>query len=131
MSTEENKAVVRKFIERGLSGRNMDVLDELLAPNYKNPSMGVGDRASFKAMLAGMNAAMPVWHFETTDLIAEGDSVVFRGTMNMTLPEGNKVSCRIITYYRLANGKIVEDEPMSTPALTEVLGKFMPPQSRA
>jgi len=35
-------------------------------------------------------------------------------------------SARDITYYRLANGKIVEDEPMSSLAMTELLGNFMP-----
>ena len=63
------------------------------------------------------------------DLVAEGDSVVFRGNMNFTLASGKKVSARVITYYRLANGKIVEDEPISTPPLTELLGGMMPPKS--
>jgi ketosteroid isomerase-like protein len=62
-------------------------------------------------------------------VIAEGDSVVFRGNVNFTLASGKKVSVRVITYYRLADGKIVEDEPISRPPLTEVLGGMMPPKS--
>jgi hypothetical protein len=46
--------------------------------------------------------------------------------MNFTLASGKKVSARVITYYRLANGKIVEDEPISTPPLNEVLGMMQP-----
>ncbi len=129
MSNEENKRVVRRFITEVLGGGNIDLVDELLAPNYVNRSMGVADRAGFKGMLSGLKAALPVRNFEVADVVAEGDSVVFRGTMNMTLASGKKVSARVITYYRLANGKIVEDEPMSTPALTEVLGSIMPPKS--
>ena len=76
-----------------------------------------------------MNSAMPVLDIEIEDLIAEGDSVVFRGKLNVTLANGNKVTARGITYYRLANGKIVEDDPMSVPDLTQLLGNMMPPRS--
>ena len=72
---------------------------------------------------------MPARDFEIVDLVAEGDSVVFRGNMNVTLASGKKVSARDITYYRLVNGKIVEDEPISTPPLTELLADMVPPKS--
>jgi hypothetical protein len=49
--------------------------------------------------------------------------------MNVTLASGKKASARVITYYRLVNGKIVEDEPISTPPLTELLADMMPPKS--
>ena len=128
MSTDENKAVVRRFITEVLGGGNIDVIDELVAPNYVN-RMGNIDLAGFKAMLSGMNSGMPIRTFEIENLVAEGDSVVFRGTMNMTLANGEKLSTRDITYYRLANGKIVEDDPMSNTDLTKVLGDIMPPKS--
>jgi len=128
MSTDENKAVVRRFITEVLGGGNIDLIDELVAPNYVN-RMGNVDLAGFKAMLSGMNAGMPTRNFEIENLVAEGDSVVFRGTMNMTLANGEKISARDITYYRLANGKIVEDDPMSTTDLTKVLGSMMSPKS--
>ena len=128
LSTDENKAVVRRFITEVLGGGNIDVIDELVAPNYVN-RMGNIDLAGFKAMLSGMNSGMPIRTFEIENLVAEGDSVVFRGTMNMTLANGEKLSTRDITYYRLANGKIVEDDPMSNTDLTKVLGDIMPPKS--
>jgi hypothetical protein len=37
MSTEQNKAVVRRFITEVLQDRHLDVLDEVLAPTYVNP----------------------------------------------------------------------------------------------
>jgi predicted ester cyclase len=101
----------------------------LLAPNYANPSMGVTNREGFKAVVSGLKTAIPVRNFEIANLVAEGDSVVFRGNMHFTPASGKKVSARVITYYRLANGKIVEDEPMSTPPLTEMLSGMMPPKS--
>jgi predicted SnoaL-like aldol condensation-catalyzing enzyme len=129
MTTDANKTVVRRFIKDVLSGGNIDLIDELLAPDYVNPSMGVTNRTGFKAVVSGLKASVPARDFEIVDLVAEGDSVVFRGKMNFTLASGKKVSARVITYYRLAKGKIVEDEPISTPPLTEVLSGMMPPKS--
>ena len=44
MSTEQNKAVVRRFMTETLVGGNVDVIDELLAPNYVNRAMAGMDR---------------------------------------------------------------------------------------
>jgi len=129
MPTDKNKAVVRQFIKEVLGGGNTHLIDELLAPEYMNLSMGVTNRAGFKAVISKLKASMPARDFEIVDLVAEGDSVVFRGNMNVTLANGKKVSARDITYYRLVNGKIVEDEPISNPPLTELLADMMPPKS--
>ncbi len=129
MTIDGNKAVVLRFIKEVLGGGNIDVIDELLAPDYVNPSMGVTNRTGFKAVISGLKAFSPARDFEIADVVAEGDSVVFRGNMNVTLSSGKKVSARVITYYRLVDGKIVEDEPISTPPLTELLGDMMPPKS--
>ena len=129
MTTDGNKAVVHRFIKEVLSGGNIDIIEELLARDYVNPSMGVTNRTAFKAVVSGLKASAPARDFEIVDLVAEGDSVVFRGNMKFTLASGKKVSARVITYYRLANGKIVEDEPISNPPLTELLAGMMPPKS--
>ena len=129
MTTDENKAIVRRFIKEVLSGGNIDVIDELLAPNYANMSIGINNREGFKAMISSMKSSAPKRDFEIADLVAEGDSVVFRGNTVYTFSNGKKLSARIITYYRLTNGKIVGDEPISTPPLTELLAGMMPPQS--
>ena len=44
MTTEANKAIVLRFIKEVLGGGNIDLIDELLAPDYVNPSMGVTNR---------------------------------------------------------------------------------------
>jgi predicted SnoaL-like aldol condensation-catalyzing enzyme len=129
MTTNENKAIVRRFIKEVLGGGNIDLIDELLVPDYMNPSMGITNGSGFKAVISGLKASAPVRDFEIADIVAEGDSVVFRGNMNVVLASGKKASARVITYYRLVNGKIVEDEPISTPPLTELLAGMMPPKS--
>ena len=129
MTIDWNKAIVRRFIKEVLSGGNIDLIDELLAPEYVNPSMGITNRVGFKAVISGLKSSAPERDFEIADMVAEDDSVVFRGKMNFTLASGKKVSARVLTYYRLINGKIIEDEPISTPPLTELLADMMTPKS--
>ncbi|HLN88765.1 MAG TPA: nuclear transport factor 2 family protein [Candidatus Binatia bacterium] len=128
MTTSGNKAVVLRFIKEVLGGGNINLIDELLAPDYVNPSMGVTNRTGFKAVISGLKTSVPTRDFEIANVVAEGESVVFRGNMNVTLSTGKKVSARVITYYRLVDGKIVEDEPISMPPLTELLADMMPPK---
>jgi predicted ester cyclase len=124
VSTDQNKAVVRRFITEVLAGGNVDVVDELLAPNYVNRAMGT-DLAAFKAMLPGLSTALPGRRFDIEDLVAEGDAVVARFTSEMTDPTGKVISVRGMTYYRLAEGRIEEDDPITTPDLMQALGDLM------
>ena len=128
-STDQNKAVVRRFMTEALAGGDTDTLDELLAPNYHNPMMGGMDRAGFKAMLPALRTVIPDMRFDIVDLVAEGDAVVARFTSTMTLATGKKVETRGMTYYRLADGKIVEDDPIQLPDLTQELAALMTPRS--
>jgi ketosteroid isomerase-like protein len=125
MTTERNKAVVRRFITEVLAGGNLDLLDELLAPGYINRPMGT-DLAAFKGALAGMATALPRRRFDIEDLIAEGDAVVARFAAEMTSTTGTTISMRGLTYYRLAGGQIVEDDPITSPDLMATLGSLMP-----
>ena len=133
MSTERNKEIVRRFVLEALSGRNLSLADEVLAPNYVNRLTGANLEA-FKGMLTGMSTALSDVRFEIDDLVAEGESVVARWKMEAThtgslmgeTPTGKRVSSRGLTYYRLVNGQIVEDDPMSSPDLLQALGIQMP-----
>ena len=134
MSTEQNKAVVSRFMTEVLVGGNIALVDELLAPNYVNRGTGTGREAT-KAVFATLSA-LPGLRLQIENLVAEGDAVVARFTMEGTHtgslmgepPSGKKISARGLTYYGLANGQIVEDDPMTTPNLVELLGIPMPAQ---
>ncbi len=126
MSVNENKGVVREFVTKVLMGFDVGMVDKLLAANYVNRSMGNADLASFKALLSAMKSAITTQDIEIEDMIGEGDSVAIRGNSNVTLATGKRITERIITYYRLANGKIVEDEPITNPDLTQMLGNIVP-----
>jgi predicted ester cyclase len=129
MSTEQNKAVVRRFVTEILTGNNLGLADELMAPGYVNRATGA-DLAGFKQMLGGLKSVLTDIQYDMVDLVAEGDAVVARWKMEATNNgSGKKLSARGLTYYRLANGKIVEDDPITTPDLMQALGIQMPAQS--
>jgi predicted ester cyclase len=133
MSTEQNKEIVRRFVTEALSGRNLSLADEVLAPNYVNRLTGA-DLAAFKGFLTGMSTALSDIRLEIDDMVAEGDAVVARWKMEAThtgslmgeTPTGKRVSSRGLTYYRLVNGQIVEDDPISSPDLLQALGIQVP-----
>ena len=126
MAADRNKDVVRRFMTEVLSGGQLDRVDELLAPNYVNRAFGA-DLPAFKEMLAGLAAALPERRFDVEELIAEADAVVARFTLALRDPSGKTISLRGLTYYRLADGKIVEDDPITTPELTQQLGPLIAP----
>ena len=125
MSTEENKAVVRRFYEAFYKGKEaaMTALEELYAaPDYvwHSPSPGVFpdlDRAGMKQMMPAFFTALPDLHYTVEDLIAEGDKVVSRFTARAThqgefmgVPATGKVVTFTGIYIsRFAGGKCVED----------------------
>jgi hypothetical protein len=53
--------------------------------------------------------------------------VIARFTLEMRDPTGKTISVRGLTYYRLADGKIVEDDPITTPELAHELGPLLTP----
>jgi predicted SnoaL-like aldol condensation-catalyzing enzyme len=124
MATDNNKDVVRRFVKEVLAGGQLDRIDELVAPGYVNRAFGVGLEA-FKGMLAGLSAALPDRRFDIEDLVAEGDAVVARYTGEMRDGSGKTISVRGLTFYRLAGGKIVEDDPITTPDLAQELGPLL------
>ncbi|MGA2513210.1 MAG: nuclear transport factor 2 family protein [Candidatus Limnocylindrales bacterium] len=126
MSTEQNKAVVRRFITDIVVGGNFSAADELVAPNYVNSMMPGLDFAGFKAAAVQMSKAIQESHADDLTLIAEGNQVVARFIYRITLANGKKLSARNLTYFRLDKGKIVEDDPIMTLDLHAELAALMP-----
>ena len=122
MSTEENKALVRRTVEEGWNQGNVAVFDELLAPNFICHDPGVPDvrtREDYKRWATEIRNAFPDFHLTIDNLIAEGDQVVVRWTARgtntgdivtpMPIPAtGKQVTVTGITIDRFAGGKLVE-----------------------
>ena len=126
MAADLNKDVVRGFITEILIGGQFDRIDEFLAPGYVNRAFGV-DLPGFKAMLPGLADVLPERQFDIEELIAEGNAVVARYTSEMRDRNGRTISVRGLTYYRLADGKIVEDDPLTSPELARELAPLLAP----
>ncbi len=84
MSTEEHKALVRRFIEAAWNAGDLATVDALLAPTFVNHSAPPGaaaDREAFTQGLVRTRTAFPDFHVTIEDLFGEGDKVVARFTV--------------------------------------------------
>ncbi len=119
MSTEENKAIVRRFYDVFLRG-NLDEFDELIALNYvrhdPRPGAPPPGPAGQKLIAAALRTAFSNLQERIDLLIAEADLVVARWTLQGTHsgpylnipPTGKQVRFTGVNIFRLADGKIVE-----------------------
>ena len=127
MSTEQNKAVVRRFIEASLNAMNSDIVDELFAPDYVN-HLVPGGREGFKQFFAMIRSTYPdlKMDYKIERLMAEGDYVMMRASSRLSY-NGKEATGSGLGEYRLVNGKIVEDWPLSGAVeLLQALGIQMP-----
>lgn len=78
MSTEENKAVLRRH-EEAFNNGDLAVADETIAPNYVYHGSGGQEfkgPEGFKQIITMMHTAFPDLHFTIEDMVAEGDKMV-------------------------------------------------------
>jgi len=119
MSSEENKTLVRRFID-AYNTRNLDLFDELVAPDYIDHTHRQRGLDSFRQLFQIAIEGFPDWHEKIEDMIAEGDRVWVRvnatgthtGTWHLfgvTLPPtGNRLTMQMVFIWRIANGKLAE-----------------------
>jgi steroid delta-isomerase-like uncharacterized protein len=124
MSTEENKAVLRRYVEEW-NKRNLAAL-EIFAPDYvfhgAVPPGVSPDLASMKQWRLALWTAFPDMQATVENLIAEGDKVASRWTLRGTHqgefmgmpPTGKQVSWTGIVIDRIKDGKFVKAGLTST-----------------
>ncbi len=120
MSAEENKALARRVLEEMFNKGNLDVADDLLAPDYvdHDPAMpeDIHGPEGFKQYVGAYRSAFPDLHLEIEEQIAEGDLVATRwtgtGTHDGELagipPTGKRVTLPGMEIVRISGGKLVE-----------------------
>ncbi len=114
MSLEENKAIVRKFIE-AYNKHDLSTFDDFVAPDYVDHTNQVGPEGVKQLFYMGFKA-FPDWYETIDDIIAEGDKVWLRlaytgthtGEFFGLAPTGKKITTMAVAIYRIVNGKIVE-----------------------
>jgi len=120
MSTEQNKALVRRLMSEVFNRGNISLIDELFAPDFVEheelpPGIPAGSEG-VKQLTTMFRSAFPDFKATINDIIAEGDKVVIRQTWSGTHkgefmgipPTGKSVSFGVIDTVRIAGGKIVE-----------------------
>jgi steroid delta-isomerase-like uncharacterized protein len=120
MSAEQNKSVVRRWLDELFNKGNLSVNDEMLVPNYINHDPNLPEenrnRDGFKQFVSMVRSAFPDLQFNFEEQIAEEDKVVTHFSLSgtnkgefMGIPPTNKQS-RVtgITIEHLEGGKIKE-----------------------
>jgi steroid delta-isomerase-like uncharacterized protein len=119
MLAEENKALVRRFVDEVQSGGNIDLIDEICSPEFVNhsaPPRLPADREGIKIVTAIFREAFPDSYFTVEDMMAEEDKVATRKTFHGTHrgefmsipPSGRSVSMALIDVVRITDGRVVE-----------------------
>src|SRR5918997_4475217 len=118
-SAEENKALVRHLFEEVYNRGNLDVADEVLAPDFawKLPGEDAGIE-DYKQWVAEQLDASSDLHFSIEEQVAEGVKVITRligsGTHDQKgfegfAPSGVRITIEAIIIHRVIEGKIVEE----------------------
>ncbi|MCC7449355.1 MAG: ester cyclase [Anaerolineae bacterium] len=116
--TEQNKVILCRYYEL-LNQGDLNGLSEVVDANVvdRNPIIRqTADLEGFKQGLGVFRRGFPDLTFAVNDLIAEGDQVVSRvsiqgtnrGTFLGLAPTGRRITFQGIEIYRVANGKIVD-----------------------
>ena len=119
--SDENKGIARRFIEEAFNKGNLDVLDELIAPDYVThdplvpPDLPPGPEG-VRQLVSMYRSAFPDVRLTVEDQVAEGDKVVTRWSGRGThdgdfvgVPAtGKQGTTTGISLERISGGKIAE-----------------------
>jgi serine phosphatase RsbU (regulator of sigma subunit)/predicted ester cyclase len=127
MSAEENMALARRFMEARVVKRDLNAVDEMLAPDFINHNKLVPgqdpDREDYLRGIAAFHAALSPGRLIIEDQVAGADKVVTRfivhaihdgGELMGVAPTGRELTNRAIVVHRIVEGKIAEEWGMGT-----------------
>ncbi len=120
IAEEKNKAIIETYFNKAWNAGRVEVLDELLSPDYINhtpstPNPPKGPEG-LKPIILAIRKGFPDLHYEIKDVITTKDRVVARvimsGTQTDTLfgmaPTGRHVEVNQINIEKIVDGKITE-----------------------
>ena len=119
MTTEDNKQLVQHAFARLFNHGELALADELVSADFLNheaPPDAPRGPAGLRYIVTMLRTAFPDLHYDTEELIAEGDKVVARTTMRGTHlgpylgipPTGRRFEQKQIHILRFVDGKAVE-----------------------
>jgi steroid delta-isomerase-like uncharacterized protein len=118
MTIDDNKALVRRFVDEIFVKGSFDAVDQLLADDFVGhtwPSTGDG-KADLKSAIERVSQGLTDSTFTIEDMIAEDDRVAVRLTASarhtgdfMGMPASGKTySIGEIHIFRISDGKVVD-----------------------
>jgi predicted ester cyclase len=119
-SAEENKALVRRFLESHAKG-DLDTLKEMLAPDFVDHNLIPGQQPGREGYLGAFTeyqAAYSQTRYVIEKQIAEGDEVVTsfsasaihdRGEYMGLAPTGEEFKALLVLIHRIVGGKITDE----------------------
>lgn len=118
MSTEKNKAALRRVYEEVFNNGKLSVADEVIAADYilLGVPAEIKGPEGFKQFVTMFRNAFPDLHVTVEDMVAEGDKVAHsftlrgthRGAMMGIAPTGKQVTLTGTTISRFAGDKEIE-----------------------
>ena len=114
--TAEFKAMARRFLEETQNLRNLEVVDELVAPGFVGHSEVIAGIDALKSAIQENLDAFPDLQVTIDDQISSDDTVVTRYSAHGTQhgeyhglePTEKEVTYTVVSIHRFADGKIAE-----------------------
>jgi serine phosphatase RsbU (regulator of sigma subunit)/predicted ester cyclase len=120
MSAENNKALVRRFLQAHAKG-DLDTLEQMLAPDFVDHNLIPGQqpgREGYLRALTEFHAAYSHTRYVIEKQLAEGDEVVTtfavsathdRGEWMGLVPTGKEFNALLVLIHRIVGGKITDE----------------------
>lgn len=115
----DNKQLARRLIEEVWNKGNLQLIDELVDPNYdgRDPLVGATKRDGLRESVKAYRAAFPDLKIEVASILSEGNFVctrwtakgTHRGTLLGMAPTGKTAVVTGIDFAEIRNGKILVD----------------------
>ncbi|GEM44613.1 ester cyclase [Deinococcus cellulosilyticus] len=118
-ATSVAEHLIHRYFEEVWNQGHLDVLDEIMAPDYQNHSSSIPDPvpgpAGLRPIVAAMRQAFPDLHYEIQDLVVTGTKVAVRVHMTGThlgdffgiAPTGQQVRVQQFQIEWIREGQIV------------------------
>ena len=115
-----NKTLIQRYFNEVWNDGKINVLDEIIAPDYINHSPGMPNPPpgpeGLKPIVLAIREAFPDLHYEILNLVVSDTQVAAHVLMQGThqgdffgiAPTGNKINVPQMQIERIADGKIVE-----------------------
>jgi ketosteroid isomerase-like protein len=107
VTTEKNKSIVRRLWRDVIVDGNLDILEDVVAPDFQNLDGLGNDVDRLKTAITAAREETADQRFDELDMVSEGDIVFARVNYVVTSREGTTETHRSLLYHRIVDGRIV------------------------